>query len=144
MALQLKNLECKTKDPWDCPNCFSNSPKLLHCTFFYSIWQPKTCWINRRNSLCGLYIYGARPYQQHYRKWAEDRPDLFLSGKGNSLDLIVSFSLPLELGTTHQNREARQIWSPSWEDDRCSCTSLRKGKEAVSVSLGKSVAGGCC
>lgn len=36
---------------------FFKSPKLLHCTFFYSLWQPKAYWINRQNTGFVVFIY---------------------------------------------------------------------------------------
>lgn len=36
---------------------FFKYPKLLHCTFFYSLWQPKAYWINRQNTGFVVFIY---------------------------------------------------------------------------------------
>lgn len=94
---------------------FSTLQNDLIAHFFYSLWQPETYWMNRWNTVWGLHTYWARPYWQCHMKWTEDRPDLFWSGEGNSLDFKCSFSfnLPLELGTTGQNWETRPVWIPS-------------------------------
>lgn len=84
MALQLKNLECKTQDSWDCPKLFLTLQNDL-IALFPLVYNASNL-LNTDEVLCVLYVFIHIELGFTSKTYEVDRgQDLLLSEERNSL-----------------------------------------------------------